>query len=99
IILTALIPFIATADNVFGLRSTIVVAILGIFVTILTALIRFRRPEERWKHYRRLTEDYQRDLWNYISLSGPYKVQHSVEKDRYKTHKELFQEFNEKMTL
>jgi hypothetical protein len=90
IILTALIPFIATADNIFGLKSATVVAVLGIFVTILTGLIRFRRPEERWKHYRRLTEDYQRELWNFISLSGPYKDQE---------HLVSFKDFNEKMTL
>jgi hypothetical protein len=98
IILTALIPFIATADSIVGLKSTNVVAILGIFVTILTGLIRFRRPEERWKHYRRLTEDYQRELWNYISLSGPYKIK-DESRNRNKDHDDLFKDFNEKMTV
>lgn len=98
IILTALIPFIATADSILGLKSTNVVAILGIFITVLTGLIRFRRPEERWKHYRRLTEDYQREMWNYISLSGPYRVKRKPDEEKYKDHDELFKDFNEKMT-
>ena len=92
LVIGALIPFVATAQTpIFGIAGSTVVALLGIFVTILTGLIRFRRPEERWKHYRRLTEDYQRELWNFISLND----------DSYKdkNHQAAFKTFNEKMTV
>lgn len=93
LVIGALIPFVATVQGpiIFGIYGTTIVAVLGIFVTILTGLIRFRRPEERWKHYRRLTEDYQRELWNFISLNDPdYKDS---------DHKAAFAKFNEKMTV
>ncbi len=91
IILAAFIPFVASFETVAGIRSTVIMAMLGIFVTILTGLLRFRRPEERWKHYRRLTENYQSELWNYITLTGPYSG--------FESHKDAFINFNDKMTL
>jgi hypothetical protein len=89
ILFAALIPFIAGYELIFGIRSTIVVGILGIFVTITTGILQFRRPENNWVQYRLVTENYQRELWNYISLAGSYSG---------KKHKASFNEFINKMT-
>jgi ABC-type multidrug transport system fused ATPase/permease subunit len=90
IIFAALIPFVASYEKFGGVDSKVIVSFFGIFVAVLTGILQFRRPEERWKHYRILTENYQQELWNYISLAGPY---------RHMTHNEGFREFHEKMSI
>ena len=80
IILGVLIPVIANSQSNpetglitiigIGLSKDVTVSTLGIFVAILTAVAQFRRPEERWRHYRLTTESYLNEIWAFISLSG-----------------------------
>lgn len=90
IILGVLIPVLA---NIIGNPSLAkdVITVLGVLLAILTGIYQFRRPEERWRHYRTLHELYLNELWDYISLSGTY-----ADKDK-KGHSELFAEFNSNM--
>lgn len=95
IILAALIPFFAnlTVEN-GGINGPLVVSTFGIFVTVLTGLSRFRRPDERWKHYRRLTEDYQRELWSFIALYGDKYKDH---RDKEYPHQAAYEVFSQSM--
>ena len=65
-----------------------VISMLGITVAILTAVYQFRRPEQRWRHYRTLCERYQNQFWSYVSLAGPY---------RGLDHRAAFHDFNSRM--
>ena len=65
-----------------------VISVLGITVAILTAVYQFRRPEQRWRHYRTLCERYQNQFWSYVSLAGPY---------RGLDHRAAFHDFNSRM--
>jgi hypothetical protein len=67
----------------------------GIFVAILTAVYQFRRPEERWRHYRILAERYQNELWNFVTLAGETYKQYQGDPEG---HKKAFTEFHERMT-
>jgi hypothetical protein len=106
IILGVLIPVLTTPiafgaysegglSSVFGQSQSLIGvqigSILGVFVAVLTAIGQFRRPEERWRHYRILAENYLMELWDYITLSGEdYK--------NFKEHHEGFKVFNQRMT-
>jgi hypothetical protein len=90
IILSVLIPtFAQTNPNL--------VSIFGVLVAVMTAIHQFRRPEERWRHYRVLTERYLIEMWNFITLSGEaYKAQDGKP---YLVHSEdALRIFNERMT-
>ena len=65
-----------------------VISTLGITVAILTAVYQFRRPEQRWRHYRTLCERYQNEFWSYVSLAGSY---------RGLDHRAAFHDFNSRM--
>lgn len=70
-----------------------IASLAGIFVAVLTAVYQFRRPEERWRHYRILTEKYQNEIWNFITLSGEVYQPFRETRD----HKEAFHKFHERM--
>ena len=61
----------------------------GVFVAVITAVHQFRRPDDRWRHYRLLSERYQMAFWDYVTLTG--------EDYTGKTHIEAFDKFNEHM--
>ncbi len=83
IILGVLIPVFIQ----IGLEN--VASVAGVFVAVITAVHQFRRPEDRWRHYRVLSERYQMEFWNYATLvQTEYAGQ---------THQEAFPEFNERM--
>ncbi len=96
IIFGVLIPVLVnvqTPDRMFDLGFTllsqdVVISTLGITVAILTAVYQFRRPEQRWRHYRTLAERYQTEFWSYVSLSGTY---------RGLDHRQAFHLFNSRM--
>jgi hypothetical protein len=106
IILGVLIPVLTTPvafgayseggfSSVFGENQSLlgvqIGSILGVFVAVLTAIGQFRRPEERWRHYRILAENYLMELWDYITLSGEdYKT--------FTSHSDGFKIFNQRMT-
>jgi predicted CopG family antitoxin len=95
IILGVLIPVLINMPDPDDLKVfTTIASLSGIFVAILTAVYQFRRPEERWRHYRILTERYQNELWNFITLSGDVYEEANKTKD----HKKAFAEFHERMT-
>jgi archaellum biogenesis protein FlaJ (TadC family) len=101
IILGVLIPVLNSlgpTETVFGtqLAVTTVVSFIGVFVAILTAIAQFRRPEERWRHYRRVTENYQGEMWDFIALSGEIYVTESGQ--RITSHREAFTVFNQRMS-
>lgn len=101
IILGVLIPVLNSLTgnlNILGyqLDPTIVVSYIGVFVAILTAIAQFRRPEERWRHYRRVTENYQGEMWDFIALSGEIYVNESGQ--RITNHREAFVIFNQRMS-
>ncbi|MCU0513757.1 MAG: DUF4231 domain-containing protein [Anaerolineae bacterium] len=74
-----------------GVTGVQIGAVMGVFVAVLTALAQFRRPEDRWRHYRILAENYLMELWDFITLSNEaYK--------ETKTHSESFPIFNQRMT-
>lgn len=102
IILGVLIPVLTSVGA--GLEPeaasvvSVAVSLIGIFVAVLTAIAQFRRPEERWRHYRIVTETYLNELWAYITLSGAYNQQKEDKKEkRFKNHGEAFIFFNERM--
>ncbi len=102
IILGVLIPVLnsGTGDpetKVIGdITITVLVSLIGIFVAILTSIAQFRRPEERWRHYRRVTENYQGEMWDFIALSGEIYVTESGQ--RITSHREGFVIFNQRMS-
>ncbi|GAB4525011.1 MAG: hypothetical protein OHK0046_40310 [Anaerolineae bacterium] len=77
IILGVLIPVLNNVSKnnfisqVLGLSPGDLVSLAGIFVAILTAIYQFRRPEERWRHYRVINERYLNEIWDFITLSSP----------------------------
>lgn len=88
IILGVLIPVIASS----GIENnSSYVSIAGILVATLTAVYQFRRPEERWRHYRIVTERYLNEFREFIALS-------SDAYDNEKNHGENFDQFNRRMT-
>lgn len=62
IILGVLIPVFIQV----GLED--VASVSGVFVAVITAVHQFRRPEDRWRHYRVLSERYQMEFWNFATL-------------------------------
>lgn len=86
IILGVLIPVIVniSPDVISQQAISLTVSLAGIFVAVLTAINQFRRPEERWRHYRVITERYQKELWNYITLSGDAYTEFSDHRAGYK---------------
>ncbi|MBN1565859.1 MAG: DUF4231 domain-containing protein, partial [Anaerolineae bacterium] len=88
IILSAIIPVLANIDMPQG---SLLISVSGIFVAILTAIYQFRRPDERWRHYRMVHERYLMEIWSFIGLSGPVY-------GKYRTHaKKALREFNQHM--
>jgi hypothetical protein len=93
IILGVLIPVLANLDrDVFNV--TVWVSLAGIFVAVLTAIAQFRRPEERWRHYRVVNERYLSEFWNYAALAGEYA---GFRESSDSGHKAAFAEFNSRM--
>lgn len=69
ILLSASIPLITTMNQpVIGIQPTAWAGIAGAAVAVLTSLQQYRRPEERWRHYRIVTERYLVELWAFINL-------------------------------
>jgi hypothetical protein len=86
IILGVLIPVFIQFDSP---ELRLAASIAGVFVAVIVAVHQFRRPDERWRHYRMLSERYQMAFWDYVTLSG--------EDYAGKTHAEVFDKFNEHM--
>ncbi len=86
IILGVLIPVFIQFDTP---QLRIAASLAGIFVAVITAVHQFRRPDERWRHYRVLSERYQMEFWDFVTLTG--------EDYRGKAHKEVFDVFNGRM--
>lgn len=87
IVLGVLIPVLVGMDSS---EARTLASLAGIFVAVLTAIYQFRRPEERWQHYRAINERYLAEYWNFIVLS----------EDVYKdapNHRAAFQRFNARM--
>lgn len=98
IILGVLIPVLNAAGGtsfIFGLPHTTIVSIAGVLVAFLTAIAQFRRPEDRWRHYRMVSERYQNELWNYITLSGE---SYAAKEGEPLTHATAFNTFHGRMT-
>ncbi|MBN8639467.1 MAG: DUF4231 domain-containing protein [Anaerolineae bacterium] len=92
IILGVLIPVLTNLD--FENKNAWV-SLAGISVAILTAIYQFRRPEERWRHYRVVTEQYLNELWSFVALSGDgYAEYRQSDLD----HKGAFVIFHARMT-
>ncbi len=66
----------------------------GIFLAVVTGVYQFRRPEDRWRHYRIVHEKYLNELWEYVALSGNYAPKEGQDP----SHREMFVRFNERMT-
>jgi hypothetical protein len=74
---------------------------MGIFVAFLTGISQFRRPDENWRHYRILSENYQNELWDFITLSGENyrKVDQTTNTvSKILTYDEAFTVFHQRMT-
>lgn len=97
IILGILIPVLTNGTNpeIMGVNRYTLVSIIGIFVAVLTAIAQFRRPEERWRHYRMITEGYLREMWAFITLSSEI---YQNKDERPMTHNEAFRTFDRRMT-
>lgn len=92
IILGVLIPVLANIDIA---NRELLISAAGIFVAILTAIAQFRRPEERWRHYRLINERYLSELWQFVALSGVYQ---EFRDDETRRHKAAFPVFDACMT-
>lgn len=99
IILGVLIPVLTQAG---GPVASTLVTLAGVFVAVLTAIYQFRRPEERWRHYRVINERYLNEIWNFITLAGEgYEIK---EEDQEKAvssgqsdHQTRFSDFHKRM--
>ncbi|MBL8153540.1 MAG: DUF4231 domain-containing protein [Anaerolineae bacterium] len=91
IILGVIIPVLANND---AEANRLVISLAGIFVAVLTAVYQFRRPEERWRHYRLITERYLNEIWAFIALSGSTYEKFVANKD----YKGAFPIFHDHMT-
>jgi hypothetical protein len=102
IILGVLIPALISADSplIGDFRTTDLAGIAGVFVAVVTAIAQFRRPEDRWRHYRVITERYQDEFWSFITLSPElYKAPPSEGKASERvTHKRSLQLFHSRMS-
>jgi uncharacterized membrane protein len=86
-------------------NKTLVASLAGALVTVLTAMQQFRRPEERWHHYRKLTERMQAEYWAFVNMDEEiYKGVLYDEQKKPKSRKDkavrsaAFQVFHERMT-
>jgi hypothetical protein len=99
IILGVLIPLLINlGDTEFlylGISCQTVASAAGIYVAILTAIYQFRRPEERWRHYRIVSENYLQEFWAYFALSQDIYVPNSEAFKEIQpiTHKAAFSHF------
>lgn len=66
-----------------------VASVAGVFVAVITAVHQFRRPDDRWRHYRMLAERYKMEFWAYVTLSN--------EEYKGKTHADAFNDFDSRM--
>lgn len=76
-----------------AINPSVLASFAGIFVAVLTAVYQFRRPEERWRHYRILSERYQNEIWNFITLAGEVYLPFRETRN----HKEAFAKFHDRM--
>lgn len=106
ILLSASIPLITTLNQpVLGIQPTAWAGIAGAAVAVLTSLQQYRRPEERWRHYRIVTERYLVELWAFINLDTDIFVDDqgqsifADDEDRYNkaNYEKAFDIFNERM--
>ncbi len=70
IVLGASIPVFSLLGEPGNNVGRVLASIAGAFVAIITSVQQFRRPEERWRHYRILAENYLSEFWSYVSLTG-----------------------------
>lgn len=92
IIFSASIPLLNSIEGV----GVWLASVAGVFVAVITSVQQFRRPEERWRHYRTLAERYQNELWEFISLTGDdYQA---IRNEAEKPHQEAFYKFTERMS-
>ena len=96
IILSVMIPVLST----FGATSELISA-AGIVLAVLTGVYQFRRPEDRWRHYRTINEQYLGEMWDYFALSGEVYLKFDKAKNRYvkayRNHEDAFPVFNMRM--
>jgi hypothetical protein len=95
VILSVMIPILSTSG-----ASSELISITGIFLAILTGIYQFRRPEDRWRHYRTINEQYLGEIWDFIALSGEAYVKDRAEIGKTLptyTHKDAFPVFNLRM--
>ena len=71
IMLGVLIPVITNLDefSILGISQTAIMSSMGVFLAVVTAIAQFRRPDERWRHYRVTNEQYVMELWGFVALS------------------------------
>ncbi len=108
IILSASIPLIGLLPEMAAENKTLLASLAGALVTVLTAMQQFRRPEERWQHYRTLAENMQTKFWDFISLNEEtYKdILHDKDgkpkfappKYRPEVYQAAFERFTQEMT-
>lgn len=58
---------------------------LSAVVAVSAAVEEFYHYGERWNHYRRTAESLKTQVWQYHSLTGPYK--------KFQTHQDAFKSF------
>lgn len=76
IVLGAIVPVLISLDVGGGYRERVkqyLTVGLSAIVAVSAAVEEFFHYGERWTHYRRTTESMKSQLWQFYSLTGPYK--------------------------
>lgn len=89
IVLGVLVPVLANLIR-NPEHANMAVTVIGIALAAITGLYQFRRPEDRWRHYRGLHERYVNELWSFVTLSGDYL-------EYGNDYQQAYREFNTRM--
>lgn len=88
IVLGVIVPVMVGIDVGGGVRERVKQYLtigLSAIVAVSAAVEEFYHYGERWNHYRRTAESLKTQVWQYHSLTGPYK--------KFTNHQEAFRSF------
>ena len=68
----AFIPFLATYLEPGIPKTKIIIGILGVLITVITATLSLYRHQEHWVEYRTTCESLKKEKFLFLTGSGPY---------------------------
>ncbi|MEM1319821.1 MAG: DUF4231 domain-containing protein [Bacteroidota bacterium] len=79
ILASVLIPFLSGLLNTKPMGLTITIGILGILIAFIEGLLYLYKFQENWLEYRNAAEFLKREKLFYLTRSGPYENNHSLQ--------------------